>query len=148
MTEPTEVKRDVKLAGGACQTFDHFTGRWSVVLAPFHEYTDCANPAFWSIVAPRIGRDDIIEVRTEDQRFFAELYVIDSNQQGLSVVEMRYKDLQGKIPELAADTGYIAKWKGPQLKWCVIRDSDDVVMQKQLVSKAAAHTWIQLQLAA
>jgi len=146
MTDPT--KRDVKLNGGAFQTADHYATRWGAVLSPFHEYKDCFNPAFWSINAPKIERDSIIEVRTEDQRFFAELYVVDSNRQGISVVELRYFDLQGDVPVLEADVGYSPKWKGPQLRWCVIRDSDAAMMQKQLKSKAQAISWIQLQDAA
>ena len=148
MTEPTEVKRDVKLSGGAFQTADHYSTRWGAVLSPFHEYTDCFNPAFWSINAPRVERDSIIEVRTEDQRFFAELYVVDANRQGISVVELRHFDLQPDTINLSPDVGYKVQWKGPQWRYCVIRDSDNAMVQKHMKSKAEAHSWIQLQLAA
>ena len=143
-----KIKRDVKITQGAFQTSDHYSTRWGAVLSPHHEYSDCFTPGFWSIISHRVDRDSIIEVRTEDQRFFAELYVIDSNRQGLSVVELTHFDLQGEDVALADDADYEVKWKGPQWRYCVIRKSDDVMVQKHMKTKAEGHAWVQLQLAA
>jgi len=143
-----QPNRDVKQQPGGFRPIEVLTSEHDAVLAPDHEYSDCFVPSFWSIIAPLVGRDDIIRVRTEDQRFYAELYVVDANRQGLSVVEMRHISLQKEVPELAPDADYEVKWKGPQWRYCVVRKSDNAMMQKHLTDKVDAYNWIQLKLAA
>ena len=154
MTETTEkletteakitARRDVKLRSGGLQTADHATTRWSATLPPEHVYKDLFSGAYWSIVARRISIDDIIEVRTEDQRFYAEMYVLDANQTQVIVKEMSYFDLQEDAEALAInrDPEYTYAWKGPAWRHCVIRISDGEVMAKNLGSKAEAYRWI------
>lgn len=151
MTDPTEIeqpKRDVKLRTGSFRPVEVLTSHWDAIMAPEHDYKDCFNPAYWSINALKASRDDIIHVRTEDQRFYAELYVVDANRQGLSVIELAYYDLQKAVPALADDTEYFVKWRGPTHRWCVVRKSDNAVMQTLIASKLEAITWIQIKVAA
>lgn len=133
----------LKARDGDLQVAGHFTTQWDYVLPAEYDYEDCKNPAFWSIVSKRMKTDDIIHVRTQDQRFFAQLYVLHADRTQVVVKEMMYQDLQDKnAPEIPDDAIYDYAWKGPAWGHTVIRKSDSEVMAKNLGSKADALRWI------
>jgi hypothetical protein len=146
----TKEARNVKMRTGALQTSDHFNPRWSAYLEPEHDMDDVLNPAFWSINAPRIERDAIIEIRTVDQRFFAEVYVMAASKSEVIVKVLRHYDLQGEVAALtkAEMDQYDVVWKGPTAKWCVVRRADKVKLAERLEDKGEAHNWIKRKQAA
>lgn len=143
MSEKQVKTLNLKIRDGAVQTSDHFTTRWSAVLPAEHDFDEVKNPAYWSIPAKRMRTDDIVEIRSEDQRFYAEAYILKATPQGVVMKIMRYEDLQNEKPaELADGDLYEYAYKGPQWKHCVIRKSDGEPMAKGLNSKADALQWI------
>jgi len=144
MTEEKEKPiRDVKLQYGNLQTADHANTRWGATIAPEHTLEDIKRPAFWSITAKRFTMGDIIDVRTEDSRFYAELYVTGVSDTGIKVQVMRHFSLDGHIEEDVETAGYKVVFKGPSWRFCVVRKIDDTVMVKNLPTKEAAALWLQ-----
>ena len=148
MTEEVEKKeekpRDVTLPTGAFHEASIAANRWAVTLPYEHTYEDCFNPKFWSFIARRVSVGDIIDVRTIDQRFYAELYVIESSRIHVSVVELRHFELNNLAGSKQIDLELKPTWKGPSWRWCVIRQTDGEIMTRNLPSQSAAEKWIAL----
>jgi len=145
MTEETKEKpiRDVKLQWGMLQTADHGHTRWGATLTPDQTPEDVMRPDFWSIPAKRISAGDFIDVRTEDGRFYMELYVTDANDIGVRVQILRNIPLDGHIEGDIETAGYVVQWKGPSWKFCIVRRIDNTVAAKNLPTKEAAALWLQ-----
>jgi len=142
MTEETK-KRDVKLQYSGMQVADHSQQRWGVKLQPNHVFEDVLNPAFWSIQANRFTQGDLIDIRTEDGRFYAEAYVTDVYNTGVKLQILRHVQLDGHIEGKVETAGYTVEWKGPSWKFCVIRKIDGAIMVKNLTTKEAAADWLE-----
>jgi len=150
MTKETKEKpiRDVKLQYGGLNTADHSQTRWGVKILPDHTMDDVRTAACWSIQASRITKGDIIDVRTEDDRFYAELYVTGVKTTGVEVQVMRHMELAGHVDGPIETPDFVYAWKGPSWGHCVIRKADSMVMIKNLKTKAEALLWIKEQMQA
>lgn len=97
---------------------------------------------YWAHVSAKMKPGDRIEVLAEDGSYFAELLVQDAGRLYAKVAELRHVKLDavevkegGMVVE-----GYEVAWKGPQLKWCVLRGKDRL---KDGMDKASAIQWMQ-----
>ena len=140
-----EVIRDVKLQYGGMNTADHYQTRWGALLKAGHGMEDVTRPAYWSILAPRLTKGDIIDVRTEDGRFYAEIYVTGVKTTGITVQVLRHVELDGHVKGPIETPDFVYAYKGPSWGHCVIRREDAMVMVKNLESKAEALLWIKDQ---
>lgn len=108
-------------------------------------WEDVQNPAFWVHVARRARRCDRIEVYTDDNSYFGELMVVDIGAAFLKVVPLRYVELASPVGEASAAVadGYSIQWKGPALKFCVIRDTDKARVHEGEAERSGAVAWLQ-----
>lgn len=95
------------------------------------------NPEFWAYVEPKLKPYDLIEVRSDDGLFFAKLLVLDKTKGAVKTKVIYKVDLDTK--EKLESTVFRADWKGPHKKWCVIRESDNVIVEEGIASKQDAH---------
>lgn len=103
---------------------------------------DVQKPAFWQHVAAKLRPWDHIEVRADDESFYAEL-LVRSMGKGWAVVSLlSHVELAKKEPEAEPGADFLVKWGGPHNKHQVIRVADNVLMSKGHGSAADAHTWI------
>lgn len=104
---------------------------------------DLVNPEFWKHVAPQLRPTFRIEVINDDYTFFSEYLVIDSGKNWAVVEELRFIDLKthGKISQSNQSSLYKIVNRGPHLKWCVIRLSDNEVI-KDKMGKQEAETFL------
>lgn len=103
---------------------------------------DFLQPEFWAHVAKNFAPFDHIELRTDDGQYWAEFLVLSCDQQWAKVELLR----EVKLPEVAeavADERFAVKWKGPHLKWCVIRASDSSIVHEGDPDKATAQGWME-----
>lgn len=97
---------------------------------------------YWSHIASRLRPCDIIEVHAEDATFFARLYVRTAGRLWAKVAVMEFVDFTKDAPVAVRDTGHEVKWKGPHMKWAVIRTADKEAVQGGFENKEIAAGWL------
>lgn len=111
---------------------------WFAVLEAGTDYNEVFDSAFWAHVAgPKIRLNDEITVTNDEMSFNAVLKVVACGPNWAKVEEL-YKTEYAKFEAPIETAGYEAQWKGPALKWCVIRLSDKKIVQQELGSKSDA----------
>ena len=115
--------------------------RSAVRLPPETPYEEMFKPEFWAHNAKRIKKDDIIEVRSDDGSFYAELYVRAVGPINVKVQEIFRKNL-GEDVATQADRLEV-KWAGPRRLWSVIRQSDKQPMKDGFHIKEDAVAWME-----
>jgi hypothetical protein len=120
--------------------------RWSIVPEDGTPYADLFRPVYWSHIAARLRPGDIIEIRAENMSYYAELMVTGAERQAAAVVELRKVELTPQAKALpSVEAAYKVEFKGPHLKWCVIRIADRARMREQCDSRALAYEWLASQ---
>lgn len=103
---------------------------WSADVHPETTIEDIERPAFWAHEAAKLRQFDRIEIRWEDGQKWADAIVLASGAgfARVSIVNMidAAAGEDGAIGADAEDLLLITeiKWKGPTLKWAVIRTKD------------------------
>ncbi len=130
--------------------------RMSATLPVDVTFEDCLNPEFWVNIAhllqvtPVTGEPDrsgaIIEVRTADHAFYAELYVRAVHDQGLIVSVLR--EPKYFTPEENAAPGFNTRWNVGKRRHEVIRKSDNKIVAGDFKIKEDALQWINETIAA
>lgn len=148
LTRPADQK---KVKQSTFQLAEHAYGRRSVTLPVGWSIEDILAPEAWSEVAyllvgnklsgtlPQAG--SIIEVRTEDHAFYAELYVRAVSKMSMDVDVIQYKPLG---PQEVKDTGkFDVRWNVGRRGFDVIRKSDKQIVAEGLPKKEDAIAWIE-----
>lgn len=106
---------------------------------PFEALLD---PGYWAHVAAKLRPMDRIEVEAEDGSYTALLIVRDTGRLFAKVSIIYHRELeQVEVgAAIAIPSNYLAKFCGPILKWCVIRDKDRI--KENLGSKEEANAWL------
>lgn len=98
--------------------------------------------SYWAHVAAKLRPLDEIVVHAEDGSYYGRLLVRDAGRLYAKVFKLEHYELdevevqQGGPP---MPEGYGIKWRGPQLKWCVLRGKD---VLKDSMEKAVAQAWL------
>jgi len=85
-------------------------------------------PGFWAHVATKLPPYTQIEARSEDGSWIAYLIVTGSDRTWARVAVDRVVNLTTKDVSETQATSHEVKWKGPALKYAVIRLSDNAVV--------------------
>jgi hypothetical protein len=111
---------------------------WAATPTHDTKYEDLFAPEYWAHIAVRARPGDFIEVFAEDGSYWAQLIVLSAGRQALSVAEIQRRDLQrgNALPE--AGSGVIVEWKGPHLKYCVLRTKDNERVSEKHESRLQA----------
>jgi hypothetical protein len=116
---------------------------YSIVPEDGTPYADLFKPVYWSHIASRLRPGDRIEVTAEDMSYVAELMVLAAERQAASVVELRKNEIAPQATLLpSVEAAYRIEFKGPHLKWCVIRIADQHRIREQCDSRALAYEWL------
>ena len=99
------------------------------------------DPAYWAHLAAKMKPYDKIEVRVDDGEWMMELVVLACDRTWAKVHMLHFYQL-AKVETKNMSTKHDPVWKGPHLKWCVIRNSDQTIVQEKLDSREAANVWI------
>lgn len=100
------------------------------------------DPAEWANVSARLKAKDIIEVVPEDLGFYARLIVVEAAPTFARVKEIEFRQLDDETHAVTDDNFEVA-FKGPVLKWCVIRKQDGALVFERLPSREAANAKLQ-----
>lgn len=102
---------------------------------------DILDLGYFAHVARDLSEYDHIEVRDETGQWVAEFIVTEVGPNYAKTVMTRFIDLT-KTTKVDVPEAYRTEWKGPHLKWTVIRNADNEVVQKDLPKKDDALVWL------
>lgn len=123
--------------------------RWSASLQEGQSLDDAMQPEFWADVARGDNRGllagDVIEVRSFDHSFFAELYARKVNQGTALVALIRAVDFVDRKAEAAAakhNDVLTPRWNLGKRCFDVVRSSDKEIISTGHKLKEDAQAWI------
>jgi hypothetical protein len=98
---------------------------------------------FFSHVAAKLSAYDHIEVRVDDGTWIAELLVLECGRNWARTYLLSYHSLTtADIARTMSVPKLKIEWKGPHLKFCVIRKSDAMILQDKLPTEEQARSWV------
>ena len=100
-------------------------------------------PEFWSHIAGKVLKGDMIHARNDSFTFWAEMLVIDVGSGFVKVHILRWEDIE-KADHTDAGTSddYDILFKGSERLHVVSRKSDGIVVQEKLRTKNDAVAWL------
>lgn len=102
---------------------------------------DVIEPGFWAHVAEQMHPLDEIKVRAEDGSWIAYLVVAWCERNYAYVVLDRKIDLNVSKEAPVNSVKHRVDWKGPHMKYCVIRNSDNKMLREG-ETKDGATRWL------
>lgn len=140
--KPVEQKRrSIQINADRVQLAEYQRNDWVANAPEGATPEDLKDPQFWSIMAFQFKPYDRIEVRADDGTWLAECLVkqAERNYAIVAVLVVHHLDA---APAKDVGSEFDIVFKGPQNKWCVIRESDKEVIKKELPTRDAAQTWL------
>ncbi|MGY3393440.1 hypothetical protein ACVWW6_006031 [Bradyrhizobium sp. USDA 3311] len=137
-----EPRRVVPLPVTRWQLGEFLNNRHSVSPAVGTPFEDVLRPEFWANIV-RMQPGDIIEVRPEDQSYYAELYVLKRERNSATVAVIREPvKLEAAYKPLPGEVLFSVEFAGPMAKWRVVRRSDKSVMKDKFGTEGDARRWL------
>lgn len=99
------------------------------------------DPQYWAHMASQLTPMDTVEVRLETGEWLLKLRCINAGRNWAQMFLEQRHDLEKRAETMPSSTKHKVEWKGPQNKFCVIRISDNEVLQKGM-EKQAAFDWL------
>ena len=102
---------------------------------------DFLHPEYWGMVAKNFQPYDQVEVRTDDRTFWGLFLVLASDRTWAKLHPIHQVELPS-AEEPAAHAEFEIEWKGPHLKYCVIRKSDRSIVHEGEQERTGAGRWL------
>lgn len=139
---PAERVRVTPLQVTRWQLGEFMNQRHSVSPASGTPFEDLLRPEFWANIT-RMKAGDIIEVRPEDNSYFAELYVLKRERNSATVAVIREPvPLVSAFKPLPGEVRFKIEFAGSHGKWRVVRLSDNAAMRDRFENEADARKWL------
>jgi hypothetical protein len=138
VVEQIKPKRDITLAPARMQLSEYLRNDWVVTAEQGTTLDDIVNPAFFAHMASQMKAYDHVEVRVDDGSWLSELLVLQVERNWVRVRVLTYYDLADNSSQDSAPSVYETAWKGPHLKWSVIRKSDHENIKSGFVDRVSA----------
>jgi hypothetical protein len=116
-----------------------------LTVPPLVTIADLMRPEWWAHAANRLKVYDKIEVRAQDNAWYAEVLVRSVGAQEATVWVVLYKDLNetdaAKDEPVTNEPAYKVEFGGGH-KWRVVRVSDKAVVHRDEPDQAGAQAWL------
>ena len=103
---------------------------------------DALEPSFWAHVADQMQPSDHITLRADDGSWIAYLVVAYCERNFAKVVVDRCVKLNADTETPINSIKHKVEWKGPRLKYCVIRMSDAALLKQECRTREEAAAWM------
>lgn len=133
--QPTLTSGRFKLAEGVRNV-------WAANLEYGLTLEDILAPSYWAFVAPQLTPYDQIEARAEDGSWVAYLIVTGVDRTWARVAVDRVVKLTTSDVSITQAAAHDVVWKGPQLKYTVVRLSDSAKIKEGFKTKDEAAFWL------
>lgn len=119
-----QPKREITLDPARMQLSEYLRNDWVVTAEQGTTPADIVNPAYFAHMAQQMKPYDHVEVRIDDGSWLAELIVLQVERNWVLVKVLAFHELADNRGQDTAPSVYETAWKGPHLKWSVLRKSD------------------------
>lgn len=99
-------------------------------------------PSYWGHVAPQMVPGDHVEVRAEDFSWVAYLVVHFAERTFAKMVLDRVLRIENSTEIPSVSIKHKVEWKGPHLKFVVIRIADSQILEKNFRTRIDADEWL------
>lgn len=148
MEENEDKKRSVQISPGRMKLSQYERQEWVANAPEGCTVDDIKEQGFWSLMAHLMKPYDRIEVRADDGTWMAELVVVGCGRNWAKVHILNHYKLSSATEEMKGDSEFRVEFKGPQKKWCIIRNSDDEFIREGIASKDEAFSRMKEQASA
>lgn len=100
------------------------------------------DPSYWAFCAVDMVPFDHIQVRSEDGSWVAYLIVQFCERNYARVVLDRLVKMTPDATAPVASIKHKVEWKGPQMKFAVVRTDDSAILRKDFQTKEEAASWL------
>lgn len=141
----TTAKKNTKLQEARLKARQYVSQDWQIVPEYGTTIEEVLCPEFYTNIAKKFSPTDIIEVVAEDLSWTARLMVVEVGKLWAKVALIYKVDLTAdqEVTAVKGDlTNYEVKYRGPHLKFCVVRLSDKSPIKEQCGSKEEAVRWL------
>lgn len=102
---------------------------------------DFLKPEFWALVAKEMQPGDRVDIQDDGLTFFGEYLVLACDATWAKLHALHIAELvPAKEQEISPD--FKIEFKGPHLKYCVIRLSDNQIVHEAAATRIDANTWL------
>jgi hypothetical protein len=138
-----QEKRTPIITQGRMKLAEYERNEWVANVEHGVTTDDIQDPSFWSLMASQLKPYDHIEARAEDGSWVAYLIVTGCDRTWARMaVDRIVKLTTGDIAQTQAAVMHNVLWKGPQLKYSVIRLSDSENIKPGFQTKDEAYQWL------
>lgn len=141
---PQPAKRDkpIMLDPARMQLAEFLRDEWACTVERGVTLADVLDEAFFSSCAMRLKPYSHIEVRSDDDTWMADLVVISSGRNWARCYAKHFYRLVVDVPATLSNPKIAIRWRGPHLKFCVVRINDDSVLSEKHDREEQAWGWV------
>ena len=140
--DEVKPKRIVMLNGDHIRELEYENHTFLVNLPEGVAISDLTSEACWAVLAGKFKEGDFIRARAYDHTWLADLYVKECSGTYAKVILLQRFNLEPETDPTKDVDKYLLKFRGPVLKWCVIRMADKEVIKDKLLSQEEASRWL------
>lgn len=139
---PDEAKKSVQINPMRVKLAEVDRQDWVATAEMGTTLEQIIEPSYWAHMASRLKPYDHIEVRVDDGIWLAQLLVKEAGRNWAAVLMLQSYKLETADVSQTRSSKYKVDWKGPHLKYCVIRLEDGERLQEQM-NKRDAQVWLE-----
>lgn len=102
---------------------------------------DFVKPEFWALVAKEMQIGDRVDIQDDGLTFYGEYLVVACDRTWAKLHELRISHLVA-VKEQSVSPDYEIVFKGPHMKYCVVRLSDRSLVHEGAATRQDANTWL------
>lgn len=126
-----------------CLLDEHANQNWTITVPENTVLDDVLRSDYLVNVAAKLRPYDHIRVRVDTGEWYAELLVLSCGRAWVKTVVLFHLDLTAKDDEQTEQSeDYVVQYRGPHLKFCILRKSDRSPIKENLETKDAANAWL------
>lgn len=127
----------------------HKNTNWSLTVEAGTTLEDVLEPSYLSNVTQKLTIYDRLHVSVDTGEWYAELLVVACGRVWAKLVVLNKVELVNKDDDQLdgeAFEKFIVQYRGPHLKFCVVRKEDKEPIKENLSTKVEANAWLQSHL--
>mgnify|MGYP001164639257 CR=1 FL=1 len=120
---------------------DVVRNRWAISPEAGATIDDVMRPEYTANVAGALKQWDVVEVRPDDETYYAELLVKTAERTGATFWLIHFVELAPKVGAAQESDPFAVSWGGPHQKHRVVRKADNEVLKHGFSSAEDARLW-------
>ena len=114
---------------------------WTITADNAVTRADLADPKLYESIADKVRLGDQLEIMPEDGSWFAWLVVRNKERATVKTGLLMYKDFEDAAVPSETIGALEVRWRGPRVRFGVVRKSDGAVLKENLMTRSDALAW-------